>query len=739
MGGATISSMIKRFREGKPMSRKERMDQMESGGVSEMWFIDKDHAAKRQPPASAVVDDEPRKIAPIPNKPIYESTYSATKGKENTYAYNTYDPSIGIGSMRESRDSDFGLSNKKGGSDWRDNIDLRLSDSTGDIYGKGRSVRDPKKYSFDDDSFIKNALKRGVASSIDSDYGGKGNNRASRYDSERESVDLRYSQERPTYRFKDLDLKDSTDFEEKIEGMMYYSKEMDNFRSVGKNRESLKSPFNSLETLGSTGFKGLMMKGFGLDSKKGNNYNGDDDGADDIYGHTSTSSGGKDGNEKDLKMVQTDLEELLKTLHAESAALNKNYGNIADSRGNVAAKSISEITTDLQTEMTGFKSMFDQKYFEIESAEKEREKRDDIMREAGRLEQRSLLTMLDDFALRHPYETLVAGGGGGFVSLSARAPVGNNGPSGEQREDKTAKQKLVDATGIMRMATEIEYNAARESMKKIDFLRTDLGGRMGQIDYMHSTAKGLGKEHQPRSHGHEYALPAAMHKTKEAHEPNPDPTQEPCVDARETAHQIHENISKTSRGVLASLDDVIATLKHNIASAPAPTPLKVSQQTTSAATLTRNSTATGHPTANPATAQAGNGSHDPHLDPHSDIYPPPAMNPKVSSVHDIEYYTSTERYMDRLLERPRDDRFRVSRHPTASPRNAAMLPEPRSPMASGKAYDPPGRGESAGRVGIGATREGVVPGLSSTIYEKGQFLKKMQQERMNMVRSMAYY
>lgn len=162
-GGATISSMIKRFREGKPMSRKERIDQMDAGCVSEMWFIDKDNAKKRQPPASAiVVDDEPRKTAPVPNRPtINDSNFSAARDKENTsYNYNNYDPSIGIGGMRESRDSDFGLSTKKGVSDWRDNIDLRLSDSTGDIYGKGRSGIDPKKYSFDDDSFIKNALKK---------------------------------------------------------------------------------------------------------------------------------------------------------------------------------------------------------------------------------------------------------------------------------------------------------------------------------------------------------------------------------------------------------------------------------------------------------------------------------------------------------------------------------------------------------------------------------------------------
>lgn len=117
------------------------------------------------------------------------------------------------------------------------------------------------------------------------------------------------------------------------------------------------------------------------------------------------------------------------------------------------------------------------------------------------------------------------------------------------------------------------------------------------------------------------------------------------------------------------------------------------------------------------------------------------MNPKINSVHDIEYYTSTERYMDRMLERPRDDRFRVSRHPSASPRNSGGPPEPRSPMASSKTY-----GSSLPSIqtidsleGSRAGGRGGVPTPTSTIYEKDQFLRKMQQERMSMVRSMAFY
>ena len=72
------------------------------------------------------------------------------------------------------------------------------------------------------------------------------------------------------------------------------------------------------------------------------------------------------------------------------------------------ADSISDITNNLNSEMLGFKTFYDEKYNNNKENEDEQKKRDELMKEAGRLEAQSLtlINMLDDIASRSPYDEL---------------------------------------------------------------------------------------------------------------------------------------------------------------------------------------------------------------------------------------------------------------------------------------------------------------------------------------------
>ena len=197
---SSAADMIKRFRQGKPMPRSERLKNIEDGEVDEMWWLKDTRTTK------AKTSVEPR---------------GGGKSHDNRN-YDNYS-----GKVYKGREDD----------------DLSLSASASDFYSSrtynrnSYGPKDPKLYSFDDDeiiSKIKNK-KKIEFNNLDDEYDNSGGK---------------------SFRFNSS-LNRSVDIRDSITSMRISADEHLFRNIIGSNKKtSIPSPYNSVETLGSTGFKG---------------------------------------------------------------------------------------------------------------------------------------------------------------------------------------------------------------------------------------------------------------------------------------------------------------------------------------------------------------------------------------------------------------------------------------------------------------------------------------------------
>jgi hypothetical protein len=131
------------------------------------------------------------------------------------------------------------------------------------------------------------------------------------------------------------------------------------------NKSVAKELQNSLETLGSIGFRGLSAPDLKLDGQK------------DVKPAPVKSEA------EDMNNVVSGLEDLLKTLGEANAKNNLTKEGLPST--------IMQVYNDVNTHLLNFRSKFDEKYLAEEKAEKERIERDKRMKEEGRKEEREKL------------------------------------------------------------------------------------------------------------------------------------------------------------------------------------------------------------------------------------------------------------------------------------------------------------------------------------------------------------
>mmetsp|Transcript_25439 Transcript_25439/g.42649 ORF Transcript_25439/g.42649 Transcript_25439/m.42649 type:complete len:568 (-) Transcript_25439:309-2012(-) len=135
---------------------------------------------------------------------------------------------------------------------------------------------------------------------------------------------------------------------------------------------------SSVETLGSTGFKGLLKSNLKLDGKK------DDE---------------EEKDKRNAADLQKNLEEMLKAIQANHPPRNPYFPDGCE-------ETISQITNKVQSDIIEFQTLFGDKFLQEDDSAKAQKDRDEEMKEAGRNEYRQQQLLALDLPASHPLEFL---------------------------------------------------------------------------------------------------------------------------------------------------------------------------------------------------------------------------------------------------------------------------------------------------------------------------------------------
>ena len=280
---------------------------------------------------------------------------------------------------------------------------------------------------------------------------------------------------------------------------------------------------DSVDTLGSTGIKALLMPEFRLDGQKPDpeTDKGDDlDNFLDKYNinlNTSNAStglaahdavGDKEQANNALKGVNTDMDNLLKRLTGNGGAgdtrTSGSFGAGSPVAGSLVANSITDITNFLNSEMAAFEKFAEERHQGLDDvAMKEQKAREDRIREEGRAEARAKGLFGASHVIVAPGTSPLAPAPSsihnapptlldevkglsvflGPETLAATAPSGTlHVPHVVPSAPKVSNSELAP----IQHAIDNEMTAADEILYRMRALRTGLGQRLRRLDALHA-------------------------------------------------------------------------------------------------------------------------------------------------------------------------------------------------------------------------------------------------------------
>lgn len=325
-GGSSIADMIRRFREAKPTSRNERQDMKKNGNLSQMWWEKSGEAS-----SSSILEDDmdPRALAIGPQ------------------VKSTKPPSSEI----------FDYHNKPD-----DYVTRRRNNSKNTNTLLNSSVRSSLDQSFNLDTLIEKEIK-----SLANGLKMRTNEISNRFSLESYGPD--YGNRNPL----------NTSLDRSPNRHRIGNRSSRDLMSSNNFNDTRVSFLNqSVETLGSTGFKGLLVPELKLDGKNNQPKNGDED---------------------NMKNLNVNLDELLKSLNEGK----KQASYLPDG----IEETIPQITNKLTTQMMEFQNLFGNKFKEEDELEKEAKIRDNNMKEEGRKEERAKKLLDIDLPIEQPLEYFI--------------------------------------------------------------------------------------------------------------------------------------------------------------------------------------------------------------------------------------------------------------------------------------------------------------------------------------------
>lgn len=173
-------------------------------------------------------------------------------------------------------------------------------------------------------------------------------------------------------------------------GSLDLSKSYEGFEKKTTLRDSLRSSLGlslggarpSEPTVEGTGLKGLLMSDYRLDASLDNVGEAFGGGGYGGGGYSSPSLGSNDGHIAGVGAINEDMEKLLKVLHDDE---NFQSGKQND----VHVASIGQVADMLETEMTGFMKVVEERVDHIDGVGARSKERDEELREQGRAEARA--------------------------------------------------------------------------------------------------------------------------------------------------------------------------------------------------------------------------------------------------------------------------------------------------------------------------------------------------------------
>jgi hypothetical protein len=343
---SSASELIRRFRENKPTPRSER------GDVGELWWVD-----RSQNPQS--------------------SFYSNTSAPSSS-SHREVRGGIGSGRLEETEPRVPPIP-------FHQSKQINRDSPRGSIDYRDRTSRDAKNISYDDDEILSNIRSNSSKPHLRRIFGTQENNRKYQDDSEDEvrhatNNNNRYSlesiEQQSTYR--------------------YQGGARDSMRGSDDNNFKYKNPGlnsslrNSVDTLGSTGYKALLMGNLKLDYASLM-----DDILDDKKENNPDNNNGPVGEMKDLT---TDLDTLLSSLH-QNKDKNEPEPEVTETNDYGVVDTISEVTHRLDSEMSAFKVLYDEKYSQEDSLA---EINIGLKQKATKKESEPLLSLVSEYINRHP-------------------------------------------------------------------------------------------------------------------------------------------------------------------------------------------------------------------------------------------------------------------------------------------------------------------------------------------------
>lgn len=289
------AAMIKRFREGKPMSRTER--EKENNEISEMWWIDKNDKNFTKTDDSEIPRNSP--IKPMNRNDLRDPIKSPVPARRTQSWNKPVSPP-----RRPQR------------------VDDLISDEIEDEFISRPILGLESPYS-----------RPKLGNSYDHPLDLLGSLRLSR--NER----LKPSEEK-SYRFK---------------SSLRFDDDLDVYRSLEKNHQLT----DSVDTLGTIGFKSLLAPNLKLDGK-------------------AEAPAPKQEGAMELAHLTTNLETLLRSFKVDQTETPMTVHDVP--------QTISQVTNQLNSDMLNFMSHYQTKYTEEEIREKEQKERDSEMKKLGKHE-----------------------------------------------------------------------------------------------------------------------------------------------------------------------------------------------------------------------------------------------------------------------------------------------------------------------------------------------------------------
>lgn len=363
----SAAARIARFRQGKPMSREEREKLNQSSGVKKMWYESDNGGGDDQQEVPRSLNVGPSRQPARPNsalRAIRQPTDYMSPVSSNSLFQNT--------KLGESQNVD-------------DMIQNSIRQLERDMYEFDRKTNAKMNLgSFDPTRSID--LKRSFDDSPNFRFGGSNMRDSKEFDTQRSrsaSPSLMRRSQQNNNR-----LSDSTgDFLRKYD-IGNYSDAPRAGTAAGRNYTGNISPLrlsgdilrSSVETLGSTGFMGLMKANLKLDGKK-----------------EEQEKPKEEKSDAQIAEINKTLEEFLSGMREQHPPRNPYFPEGVD-------ETISQITNKLHSQIMEFKTLFGDKHLQEDAEISAQQERDEKMREEGRnqLRERQLLEL--DLPASHPLE-----------------------------------------------------------------------------------------------------------------------------------------------------------------------------------------------------------------------------------------------------------------------------------------------------------------------------------------------